>query len=336
MSYILDALRKSEIERRSRDAVATPDLISQPPVKSGNRLGWMVALILFLFNLSGVAYLWIRDRQQVSIPSAPLKPVDPVNPMAPANTISSGDVLPSTAVSNNPLAGIRSDQADVALTKDRVLEAKTQKSLVDKRQLAEAGIQSGKTVTKLPDAEANVSSLPLRKPKNVSQPTPNLNSRIDQSDTVRKEATDAEQIDDSETKPHESMVVKNTTAHSDRIILKSPATRARNLVSDQEADEDLEEEDQRSVDSPSDDHKKINQGKLPMFADLAPEFQEKLPEFRINVFAYSKLPAERFAIIDMKKYRVGERIPGGALLQEIQPEWLVIELDGQRFRYPRP
>jgi general secretion pathway protein B len=341
MSYILDALRKSESERRSRDAIATPDLMSQPPVKSGNRLGWMVALILLMLNLSGVGYLWIRDRQQPSILSQTLKPVDSVNQMAPVNSISNGGVLPPTPVSIIPSAGTRSDQADVAVTKDRVLEVQSQKTLVDKRQGAETGIQSGNTVTKLPDAAANVSMLPLRKQKNASQPTPDLNSENYRSDSGRPETPGVERIDDSvkksqNVKPNESMVVKDTTVHSDRITLKSPASRPGNPVSDQEADDDLDEEDNMSVDSFGSDHKTSNPGKLPMFADLAPDFQEKLPEFRINVFAYSKLPAERFAIIDMKKYRVGERIPGGALLQEIQPEWLVMELDGQKFRYPRP
>ena len=53
------------------------------------------------------------------------------------------------------------------------------------------------------------------------------------------------------------------------------------------------------------------------------------------MFAYSREPAERFVIIDMKKYRTGDRLPGNLLLLEIQAENLLLELDGQKFRVPR-
>jgi general secretion pathway protein B len=61
-----------------------------------------------------------------------------------------------------------------------------------------------------------------------------------------------------------------------------------------------------------------------------------MPPFKINVYAYSKSPAERFAIIDMSKYLAGDRIPGGALLLEIRADSLIFELDGTKFRVPRP
>jgi general secretion pathway protein B len=69
---------------------------------------------------------------------------------------------------------------------------------------------------------------------------------------------------------------------------------------------------------------------------MPPDFRAKVPAFRINVHAYSKVPAERFAIIDMKKYLAGDRIAGGPKLLEIRPESLVMDLDGTRFQVPRP
>jgi general secretion pathway protein B len=75
---------------------------------------------------------------------------------------------------------------------------------------------------------------------------------------------------------------------------------------------------------------------IPWLAALPAEFRERIPSFRINVFAYSRLPDERFAIIDMHRYEAGERIPGDALLLEIRADCLVLELDGVKFRYPRP
>ena len=75
---------------------------------------------------------------------------------------------------------------------------------------------------------------------------------------------------------------------------------------------------------------------LPWLEALPAEFRARVPPFKINVYAYSKVPGERFAIIDMKKYLPGDRIPGGALLLEIRADGLVLELEGTKFRIPRP
>jgi general secretion pathway protein B len=74
---------------------------------------------------------------------------------------------------------------------------------------------------------------------------------------------------------------------------------------------------------------------IPYLRDLPLSFQERIPPLKISMFAYSRNPAERFVIIDMKKHRVGDQIPGGALLMEIQAENLLLELEGQKFLLPR-
>jgi general secretion pathway protein B len=75
---------------------------------------------------------------------------------------------------------------------------------------------------------------------------------------------------------------------------------------------------------------------IPWLSTMSPSFQQRISPIKINIFAYSKVPAERFAIIDMRKYLVGDRIPGGAALLEIRSDSLVLELDGAKFRIPRP
>lgn len=73
----------------------------------------------------------------------------------------------------------------------------------------------------------------------------------------------------------------------------------------------------------------------PDLRDLPLDFQERIPPLKISMFAYSREPSERFVIIDMRKYRTGDRLPGNLLLLEIQAENLLLELDGQKFRVPR-
>ena len=76
-------------------------------------------------------------------------------------------------------------------------------------------------------------------------------------------------------------------------------------------------------------------GGTPDLRELPLDFQERVPPMKISMFAYSKNPAERFVIIDMRKYRAGDRLPGGILLLNIQAENLLLELDGQKFLVPR-
>jgi general secretion pathway protein B len=73
----------------------------------------------------------------------------------------------------------------------------------------------------------------------------------------------------------------------------------------------------------------------PALRDLPAEFQSRVPDFRITMFAYAERPEERFVIINMKRLKVGDLLPGGLLLIDIEAEHLVAELDGQKFLIPR-
>lgn len=75
---------------------------------------------------------------------------------------------------------------------------------------------------------------------------------------------------------------------------------------------------------------------LPWFDTLPASFQQRMMPFRITLFAYSSIPEERFAIINARKYRVGDLVPGDARLLEIRADSLILELEGLKFRIPRP
>jgi len=73
---------------------------------------------------------------------------------------------------------------------------------------------------------------------------------------------------------------------------------------------------------------------LPSLREMPDDIQQKMPDIKINVLAYSSEPEERFAIINMVRYNRGERLPGGAVVREIQANGVVLELNGKRFRVP--
>lgn len=75
---------------------------------------------------------------------------------------------------------------------------------------------------------------------------------------------------------------------------------------------------------------------IPFLSELPSEFRNTVPELKINVFVYSKQPAERFVMIDMVKYTVGQRIKDSIALKEIRSDSLVVEYNDRIFRIKRP
>ena len=64
---------------------------------------------------------------------------------------------------------------------------------------------------------------------------------------------------------------------------------------------------------------------IPLIGELPYEIKEKLGKLQINVHSYSKDPAERLVFINMKSYKVGDKIgEGGPLLKEITFDGVII------------
>jgi len=75
---------------------------------------------------------------------------------------------------------------------------------------------------------------------------------------------------------------------------------------------------------------------VPFLNDLPFEFRQTVPKFTINVFVYSREPAERFVMIDMVKYKPGQQIKDAMLLKEILPDSFVVAYRNQAFKIKRP
>jgi general secretion pathway protein B len=62
----------------------------------------------------------------------------------------------------------------------------------------------------------------------------------------------------------------------------------------------------------------------------------KKSKLTINVFSYAQQPEERFVIINMTKYKVGQQIDGETKLKEIHPDHIVLQQGGTVFKINRP
>ena len=81
-------------------------------------------------------------------------------------------------------------------------------------------------------------------------------------------------------------------------------------------------------------------------APVAPQQTENLPVWpqvpeyifkslrgglRLDVLVYSDLPRDRFVLVNLQKYREGEQLQEGPLLDAITPDGIVLSLQGQKF-----
>jgi general secretion pathway protein B len=65
-------------------------------------------------------------------------------------------------------------------------------------------------------------------------------------------------------------------------------------------------------------------------------FRRNIPNVNINVFVYAKNPDDRFVIINMKKYRTGQKIADELEVAEIKSDSLVLRHNNITFQIKRP
>jgi general secretion pathway protein B len=71
---------------------------------------------------------------------------------------------------------------------------------------------------------------------------------------------------------------------------------------------------------------------LQSWYELPQEFRNKLDLPRLDVHVYSEEPQKRFILVNLEKYREGERLASGLVLEEILPDGMVMSYQGKRFR----
>lgn len=70
---------------------------------------------------------------------------------------------------------------------------------------------------------------------------------------------------------------------------------------------------------------------LQSWYELPADFRSRLTLPRLDLHVYSEDPQSRFILVDLKKYREGETLESGLLLEEVLPEGMVMSYRGERF-----
>jgi len=74
------------------------------------------------------------------------------------------------------------------------------------------------------------------------------------------------------------------------------------------------------------------ESQLQSWFELPQAFRNNLDLPRLDVHVYSETPQASFIMVNLKKYREGQTLPNGMLLEEILPDGMVMSYQGERFR----
>lgn len=286
MSYLLDALRKSEQERRIGQV---PTLEPEPTAKEPPRRNhWLIGAIaaLVVINSGILLYVFFENpdnSQHIGTSLAESTKDSAANEAAPVTVTGEPDpVVKPIAATGQPATDAPKSIAEMIAAKEK--------------QKAAAARQQAKSVRG-------------PKPPAAKTPVPITRAGSPQTDdsvavpVKKKSPTPAVTTKKTEKKKHNAVEVKAPR-------VPPPAT---------------------PIDSNSQ-----SAGSIPLLRKLPSDFRRKVPTMTINVFVYSERVKERFVIINMVKYKTGDKIANGPELEAIRPDSLVLRFEGQRFRVERP
>jgi general secretion pathway protein B len=74
---------------------------------------------------------------------------------------------------------------------------------------------------------------------------------------------------------------------------------------------------------------------LPEWSELSLEFRSGFMLPHVDVHVYAEQPRRRFILVDLEKYREGDTLKSGAVLEKIHPNSIQLYYQGTRFRVDR-
>ncbi|BBB26744.1 general secretion pathway protein GspB [Amphritea japonica] len=74
---------------------------------------------------------------------------------------------------------------------------------------------------------------------------------------------------------------------------------------------------------------------VPLYQELEPALQQDIPELNISVHIFADIPEQRMARVNGIMARQGQQLDNDLTLEEIRPDYLILSFRGERFRLKR-
>lgn len=297
MSYILDALRKVERERR-QPQVATINLERSTASASPYRWGLILLVLLVLVNLGWLAYNALSPRATNPDDSKMVNAVDTVD-------------IPKSAL-------IIPEAHKKIVKRQSIEEFQANKQQVEQKQ-------AGNSPQSIADLMARVN--------NPAQPAPVIPKKLQSKPIAHSQAKKPELVKPKpvNNKPHQTAL---NTAPTRPARIQPPAIeKKQNRVNNKPVKKIAPKAKQipRQSTSPFRPTEKI-----PMLRQMSAEFRDDLPRLDINVYVHADDSSSAFVIINMRKYRIGDRIGDNLKLINIGVDGMTLSKNGKKFQIARP
>ncbi|TDJ34276.1 MAG: hypothetical protein E2O56_02470 [Gammaproteobacteria bacterium] len=287
MSYILEALKKSEARRRSGQP---PDLTRMPPSTARRGGRWPMVLVTVLVLGAGSALgVWLATSGD---PDGA-----PQTSSAPAGTAST----PETTAPGTTAPG-KKTTTHVAVA-DRVRRAAGKRRPDD----------TGKTEAARPDDEAIANDSAPEAVTSTSEAAAPVTG-TNQSEPGTDALAEVSSPPDTETPATEAIADVGSSPNplDDLTALAGERFEAKNEPEAQEPE--------------------VKEPGPPLVRELTWSFRSQLPPLALNVHMYTQDPAQRFVLINMRRYQEGDTMEdSGILVRQVVPEGVVLHLAGRDF-----
>lgn len=318
MSYILNALRKSEKERRAAQSpkLEIGTLDSSPPKKKW--ISWLLFILLFI-NIFTVAYfVWFQPQKRtVPILSRTPEEIDRIennqsidgrqnaiaknHPKLSAKALTR--ILGDTVSGDGPGFDPQESIAEMVNSRRNRVKANTNADISN--IVTDEG-------NEYPDENFRKYIAEIAQRAQIGEEE----SQVLQDFLEKMESNSRSQFPAE--KPIETTTENPTLAN---IELESTKPSKRKLPKPLKP--------KRFLQTENDEQPKL-------LKDMPPEFRRTVPDVNINVFVYDEDIEERFVIIDMKKFKEAQSIAEDMTLEKILPDSLLVRYQGKKFRIKRP
>jgi len=300
MSFILNALRKSEEERQSAPSNSSIDRIQDKEDETKKKKPlWII--ILSLANICLLAYfVWffmLKNEPETSLEVSKEKPQSIVEkPKKIAETTETVS-KPLVVAESKPKKNIAPVVREIIQPKEQVVpreEVKPKKILKHENELTIEAAMAENTKTRKQEQQISIA-------QRIE------NRRLVKAEKKQVVVPQPKKID------NQRIIKKNKSPFSNRTKKQPPVEETPSYF----------EKSERGKNNP------------PYLSGLSYDFRRTVPKVRINVFVYSEAEEDRMVMIDMKKYRAGEDIAENMELKEIRQNSIVVEYKGEVFQIKR-
>lgn len=339
MSYILEALKKSDQER-NRGAAPGLQTVHTPVVHESNRRYWWVYLLAgALFVNAGLLLWWLQpwkapgskadhvaSQQQVaSTIDQTSKP--PINDVALVASKPDNKAAPS-----QPSAVATKEQQKPVLQKQETASAEEFTSArKDRTSTAAKNTAKNKTESSPGSADLEVkksdtAELQVSKPSGPAQATSSPTPKVD---TTRREAKSVEQSKEKPPEPADK--VREKPSLKAARTKTAPAERLAELHA-KALDEALTSKPKPAQPgiTPPDTAAQMEQ--LPGLKSLPINIQKEIPDLALSFLVYADEPTDRMVNVNGQMMREGQEVAPGLKIEQITPDGAVFNYKGLRFK----